>query len=288
MRQFSYILLFLMCCSLTGYGQADDNTPAFPSVKGWKQVSDYPVYTPGNLWDYINGAADAYLSYGFIDLHIREYTKGKKKNVRVEWYRFPDPVHAFGIYTQERAPDFHFVDIGAEGYQEGTSLNFTAGEFYVKIMSNGTGAGLEQFIYDLGKKVSGLVDPDPKLPAELACFPVSGREPKSESFVAANFMGYEFFSDVYSARYDDGDDRYTMFLTEKSSPGDCLRIIESYCNATGQEYTPGDIHLIKDPYNGLVVIKVAGDRLAGISGVGDESKAGKLLRELDPFLEQNP
>ena len=38
----------------------------FLTLKGYKTVSDYPVYTPDDLWDYINGAADAYLALGFL------------------------------------------------------------------------------------------------------------------------------------------------------------------------------------------------------------------------------
>ncbi|MBE0674052.1 MAG: hypothetical protein IH591_05275, partial [Bacteroidales bacterium] len=52
---------------------------SFPVVSGFKIVRDYPVYTPGDLWDYINGAAEAYLSYGFSELHIAEYVKGKNR-----------------------------------------------------------------------------------------------------------------------------------------------------------------------------------------------------------------
>ncbi len=31
----------------------------FPELKGYRISSDYPLYTPDDLWNYINGAADA-------------------------------------------------------------------------------------------------------------------------------------------------------------------------------------------------------------------------------------
>ncbi|MFZ0472221.1 MAG: hypothetical protein WAL94_06380, partial [Bacteroidales bacterium] len=42
----------------------------FPTLKGYKTVNEYPVYTPDDLWNYIDGAADAYLALGFLDLNI--------------------------------------------------------------------------------------------------------------------------------------------------------------------------------------------------------------------------
>ena len=59
----------------------------FPELKSYRIIDDYPVYTPDDLWNYINGAADAYLMLGFIDLNIREYVKGKN-SIKAEIYRF--------------------------------------------------------------------------------------------------------------------------------------------------------------------------------------------------------
>jgi len=75
----------------------------FPGLSKYKMRSDYPVYTPDDLWDYINGAADGYLALGFIDLNIREYTRGRSI-IKAEIYRFGDDARAFGIYSMERSP----------------------------------------------------------------------------------------------------------------------------------------------------------------------------------------
>ncbi len=72
--------------------------PVFPSLSGYKIKTDYPVYLPDNLWDFINGAADTYLAYGFVDLHVAEYKKGKNV-IKAEIYRHSDNIMAFGIYS---------------------------------------------------------------------------------------------------------------------------------------------------------------------------------------------
>ena len=37
----------------------------FPDVEGWEKTSEVKTYTPDNLWEYINGAADQFIEYGF-------------------------------------------------------------------------------------------------------------------------------------------------------------------------------------------------------------------------------
>ena len=104
----------------------------FPQLSGYKIKTDYPVYEPENLWDFINGAADNYLANGFVDLHVAEYKKGKTV-IKLEIYRHSDNTMAFGIYSSERSPSFRFVELGAQGYIAGGSINFFKGNYYFKI-----------------------------------------------------------------------------------------------------------------------------------------------------------
>ncbi|MCK7531147.1 MAG: hypothetical protein MZV63_08950 [Marinilabiliales bacterium] len=106
----------------------------FPDLKGYKTVSDYPVYTPDDLWDYINGAADAYLALGFIDLNITEYVKGRTV-IKAEIYRFGDDAEAFGIYSMERSPGYDFIQVGVQGYNEEGIVHFYKDRYYIKIMT---------------------------------------------------------------------------------------------------------------------------------------------------------
>ena len=84
---------------------------------------NYPDYTGEDLWDYINGAADGYLAYHFVKLKIAGYKDGSGHIVKVEVYRQQQPEDAYGRYSMERSPDYHFIKIGAEGYSEPGLVN---------------------------------------------------------------------------------------------------------------------------------------------------------------------
>jgi len=106
-----------------------------PDLQGYKKLSNYPVFTPGNLWDFIDGAADNYLAFGFEELKVTEYEKGKN-TIKLEIYRHKDNTEAFGIYSSEKSASFRFLNIGSQGYKADAALNFFKGKYYVKVRTN--------------------------------------------------------------------------------------------------------------------------------------------------------
>ena len=107
MRNKFLIGFFLILLS----GSAFPQDFTFPDLAGYKIETNYPVFAPENLWDFINGAADTYLAYGFIDLHVAEYKKGKNV-IKLEIYHHSNSTMTFGIYSSERSSSFSFVDLG--------------------------------------------------------------------------------------------------------------------------------------------------------------------------------
>src|ERR1039458_1446475 len=135
MRHTTPCIIILLSIVLASPASAQDSTSLFPSFRGWTIATDKTVYNPNNLWDIIDGAADLFLEYGFVDLHIGRYHKGEDSEIRVELYKFDSEVDAFGIYSQERNPEYAFIDIGVQAYREEGVLNFLTGIYYVKIMT---------------------------------------------------------------------------------------------------------------------------------------------------------
>jgi hypothetical protein len=124
------ILIFLAIGFISTASPAQELV--LPGLTGYKIKTGYPVFLPENLWDFINGAADTYLAYGFVDLHVAEYKKGKGV-IKLEIYKHTDNTMAFGIYSTERSPSFRFVNLGAQGYIADGTINFFKGSYYVKI-----------------------------------------------------------------------------------------------------------------------------------------------------------
>ena len=95
------------------------------------------------LFEYIDGAAEAYIGYDFRELAGRRVRPDRNENDgHGRNLRHGHGLNAFGIYAAERYPESRFLPIGVQGYYEEGTLNFLAGRYYVKLLCfRGRGQG---------------------------------------------------------------------------------------------------------------------------------------------------
>ena len=115
--------VLITCCGIV-IGQ---EIPKYPKIGEWQPQKKVQVYTPDNLYDYINGASELYLSYQFQQLDVIYYKNRKKQEIVVEVYQHRSPLFAFGIYSQERSPESNYLPYGTESYIDGSNLFILAG-----------------------------------------------------------------------------------------------------------------------------------------------------------------
>ena len=84
----------------------------FPEVAGWKPLGEVATYGPDNLWEYVDGAADLFLAFGFQGLEVRELESGGVR-VMVSVYDMGGALDAFGVFTTEAAGGSRLPAIGA-------------------------------------------------------------------------------------------------------------------------------------------------------------------------------
>jgi hypothetical protein len=254
-----------------------------PELQGFKKTSSYPVYTADNLWDFINGAADTYLAYGFEDLHVAEYTKGKNV-IKLEIYRHKDNIQAFGIYSSERSPSFRFINIGAQGYKADGSLNFFKGKYYVKIRTYSKSEKVIQTLESLALRVSDMLQCDSEMPATLKEFPDIGKKKNAETYIKESVLGHEFLSGAFKALYEAGGNEFSIFLFKKESVGEALKSVTAYLKSAGLEIddSSGGKFVFKDGYNGDIFLSWKEDTIIIISGLSKDQTdlAGRYLSEI--------
>jgi hypothetical protein len=281
------LFIFLIFISTVGYSRSSDlfnrgftgeNGIVFPEINGWTLIQEYPVYYPESLWDYINGAADAYLSYLFEDLHIAEYKNQEGTIIKAEVYRHKSPEYSFGIYSIERTPEYDFQDYGTQGYAEESLVHYISGKYYVKVTTNSSGEEIQKAVVLVANRVAEMLgDPGP-LPEPLKSFPETGKVIHSGKFISDNFLGHHFMSRVFTADYKDGDEDFMLFLMENDTGEECQKILEAYYTFTGQtvELKEGP-HTITDKYNGTINLVWNGNKIWGILNSNDSAVIKKYL-----------
>jgi hypothetical protein len=212
-------------CLLAPLAAASQTRPASPELSslvpkltGWILSESPRSYSPDNLFEYIDGAAESYLGYDFHELLVADFEKkGTGATLTLEIYDMGLPLNAFGIFAAERYPENKVVALGVLGYVEGEALNFLAGRFYVKMLGYGLGETTESTLGEVGAKVAGAIKPAGGLPAVMRAFPQDGLVARSEKYIKKNFMGYEFLHDGYVATYKSGGRELEGFFIDGGS-----------------------------------------------------------------------
>jgi hypothetical protein len=263
-------LLIGFCLTML-LGSASAQKFAFPELAGYKKSSNYPVFVPENLWDFINGAAENYLAYGFIDLHVAEYKKGKNV-IKLEIYRHSDNTMAFGIYSTERSPSFRFMNLGAQGYIADGAINFFKGNYYVKIRTYSKNEKTLQSTESLALKVANMLEGNSEMPTVLSKFPESGKKINEETYINESVLGHKFLTKAFKAIYEAGSDNFSIFIMERKSPEEVKETIDAYLAANGADAIESESgrYMLKDGYNGTIFLSWKDNTIVIISGLSKD------------------
>jgi hypothetical protein len=253
------------------FGSATAQEFVLPELEGFKKTTNYPVFGPENLWDFINGAADTYLAYGFVDLHVAEYKKGKNV-IKLEIYRHTDNTMAFGIYSTERSPSFRFMNLGAQGYIADGAINFFKGNYYVKIRTYSKSEKTLQSAESLALRVANMLEGGSEMPVVLSKFPEIGRKMNEETYINESVLGHNFLNKAYKSVYEIGTDNFSIFIMEKSSTEEAGKSVEDYLAATGIDSVESGSgkYVLKDGYNGSVFLAWKDNLIVIISGLSKD------------------
>ncbi|MEE9464267.1 MAG: DUF6599 family protein, partial [Candidatus Neomarinimicrobiota bacterium] len=72
------------------------------TVEDWQTGRADKIYNRENLYEYINGGAELYLSYGFLQMISRTYTKSGKPDIVVDIFDMGSSRNAFGVFSHSR------------------------------------------------------------------------------------------------------------------------------------------------------------------------------------------
>jgi hypothetical protein len=262
------IKIILYICLLASSQILISQEITFPGLQGYKTVTDYPVYTTENLWDFIDGAAETYISYNFENLHVAEYKKGKNV-IKLEIYRHKDNIQAFGIYSSERSPGFNYINIGAQGYKIDGSLNFFKGKYYVKMRTYSKSEKTLQSLGTLALKVADMLPGESLMPKALSEFPEEGKKKNQESYVRESVLGHEFLQGAFKALYEVGNINFSIFIIDRISTEESRLIVKNWLSKAGVEMDDqtGGKYVFKDGYNGDIFLSWKDARIVIIEGL---------------------
>ena len=139
-----------------------------PVPEGWTAVDQEYRYDRESLWEYINGAAEMFLSYRFRELVVADFEQGDGA-LTIYVYDMSRPLDAFGIFEAEKPAKATVVeDVGSAALMQAPYRGLMIKDrFYVKIeVGSGdiTAEVLRGALQDVAEGLPGNSDLPPELP----------------------------------------------------------------------------------------------------------------------------
>jgi hypothetical protein len=247
------------------------------------------VFVSQDLYAYINGGAELYHSYGFVEVATADYKKGATEMV-VDLYRFDSPVNAYGLYSMLRPDGADLFMLGMEGFIAPSKIEFVKGNLLVRVIgyddSDETSLALVNLADQIDKQLPGTT----QLPTAFGLLPSDDVVNGSSKYFAEAYLGQSFLTMVYSRDYLLDSSVVTLFLCNVDGGSKLLEWSRTAEEAGKLIDAPAELSFddgkaigINDTYHGQIVAGIRGSRMVGMVGFSVEHQEffGDWLESLE-------
>jgi hypothetical protein len=247
-------------------------------ASGWEPSGPVRQYTADNLYDYKDGAADGYLSYGFARMSTIDCKSGGD-TLTIDVSEMNDADAAYGLFTANRDPRLPIAPIGIGGQIQPQSATFAKGRYYVEIAEVAANpeadysAVMQAFAAGIAQRLEGRET----APEALQWFPKENLD--SVRLVPESVLGLRLLKRGYVARYQQGQ----AFVVQEASPESAAEVFKKL-RARFDGAMPAQIgdeaFQAKAPYLDVICVFRKGRFLAGYANLPDAQQAAALAAKL--------
>lgn len=255
-------------------------------ISGFQRVGAVRIFTKENLYEYINGHAEYFLTAGFEKLVVGDYvqsgTDPDQSDVIVDIYDMGRSIQAVGVLTEETGKNPGKVLDEIVGAKTPQGISFVSGNYYIKIASYRSDVPVETFAGTIHR----MIGESSETPAVSSLLPDLG-DVVATRFVKEAYRGLGFVKDVIEREYRINGKTVQVSAAEGSRE-EIQRLLAAYLNffrEDGIEYTEQrkgsqSLYKVIDPYEGDWYLIPRSDSLYGIYGAADEETVDRFIASL--------
>jgi hypothetical protein len=267
----------MLAIAACGVLAAADEAPALAcnAVPGWSQTGPARAYESENLFEYMDGNAEGYLSYGFLKMRGITCQKGDVTFV-IDLSDFGDADSAYGMFTSNVDGRQPTVKIGINGQIVPRRALFAKGQYFFEIGANPEGdhtPALKQWLTAMEQAIPGSTT----LPPALGWFPTEQRQ--NLRLVPASVLGMRVLKRGYAAQYDYGK----AFVVPEATPQSAADVMNQLRKRFG-DTTPttiaDDAFQTNDKYLGRLCVFRKGRYIGGFAITQDGKDPLPLTKAL--------
>ncbi len=143
-----------------------------------KKVGDYraeekdEIYNRKTTFQYMDGAAELYLSYAFSYLLVRRYNKPDHPSITVELFDMGLSQDAFGIFSYQTEDEE--VNVGQGSDYGGGLLRFWKGNYFINVYAEKDSPEIKKDILNIGETISKRINRSGQKPVLINFIPEDG------------------------------------------------------------------------------------------------------------------
>ncbi len=289
------MLIFVSACEKSQTG-LDRLFPGPGFEKGWSWDGMLTHYFPDNLYEYIDGEAELYLTYGFQELATLTYFWGNADDTSfvVDIYDMGDPLNGFGLFSNYRQPGYHYKSIGTEAIVSDYGLRFFQGRYVVEIKTGNISDRLNKAVHTVAERISERIPDPPDLPPSLRLLPAEGQVDKTLRYISKEMLNQGFLPGGLEAKYITGEEEIAGFVVVFENPEEAkngLNRLRTFYKDSNSPFVAshdvsGEGFAVRSSYHGYVLVSQTGRYLAGVQDLSSPEKGRSLLSRIVDGLPQ--
>jgi hypothetical protein len=279
------VLTLLLCFSLVAATAEAQKYLDCHLVPGWEQSGDPRSYTPENLYDYRDGAAEGYLIFGFARMQGIDCKSGTV-TLSIDVSEMEDADSAWGMFAANRDPKQPILPLGMGGQVLPQSLLLARGRWFVEIVETDGNTATNQAtaIQAFAAKMLPLLDGQDTPPEPIQWFPADQRT--SVRLVPQSVLGLRVLRRGYVASYEQGQ-AFIVIEDSSQAAAEIMKKLRERFDTVTPAQIFGDAFQGKVPYLDGICIFRKGHIVAGYTNLPDANQAASRAAQLAARLPAN-
>ncbi len=292
---FCLIQIFLILSGQQMDAKEPDLTQLLPlSIAGWERTDEDKYFDEENLFNYINGGAELYISYGFNNVISRRYSKNGNSQIAVEIFDMKNSRNAYGVFTHVREEMDTSYGQGSQLYED--AILFWKSRYYVSVVSLDGSEDAQLAIKKIAEYIDNSISETGELPGVLKVIPENGLVDESVLYFHhpawvnslyyisdENILNINNQTNCILASYGEKKDRLYLMVIEYPGIEDAKQAVHQFSRAFSDEQNRNGISLMED--DTWIAYINYNEYFIGVFHAASEVLAKDLLKETQNSID---
>jgi hypothetical protein len=257
------------------------------SFEDWTAEKTSPLHVAKDMYSYMDGGAELYLSYGFKEGLSRTYIKAGQPEVLAEVFDLVESRNAFGVFSQTREEENQ--QFGQGTYVIPGALFFWKDNYYISLSTWDPSLAADAFISKLAAYIDSRIASTGEIPAIVKLLPEEGMTPSGYKYfhhpvwinsyffiTNENLLDISDHTDAVIAKYEDtADQRKYLLLVLYDTPESAGKAYASFAREFFPEGLSGKCIQVEDET--WLAADMEGNLVAAVFNAASQYGASQLL-----------